>query len=153
YRNGSNAAGFRIQMFYSTDGSNWTNAGSPFLTSFPADANNNGFSTAPGATTPVNQTLNVAIPNTTTFYLAWNYSVSTGTTFSNAQALAVDDISILGIAGAGATNPTGVGGSNPNSVLADGTTTTLLTVAVTPGSNPTSTGLSVVADLISIGGV
>src|SRR5262245_54630906 len=32
YRNGSNAQGFRIQMFYSTDGATWTNAGADFLT-------------------------------------------------------------------------------------------------------------------------
>jgi hypothetical protein len=38
YRNGSNANGFRIQMFYSTYGATWTSAGSSFLTSFPADA-------------------------------------------------------------------------------------------------------------------
>src|SRR5262249_53293617 len=37
YRNGSNAAGFRIQMFYSKDGSNWNSAGANFLTSFSAD--------------------------------------------------------------------------------------------------------------------
>ena len=52
YRGGSNAAGFRMQMFYSIDGSNWTSAGASFLTSFAADANNNGFATAPGATSP-----------------------------------------------------------------------------------------------------
>src|SRR5712691_3934582 len=58
YRGGSNAAGFRIQMFYSTDGSTWTSAGSDFLTTFAADANNNGFVTAPGATVSVsNKTL------------------------------------------------------------------------------------------------
>lgn len=40
-------AGFRFQMYYSTDGANWTSAGADFLTSFAADANNNGFSPAP----------------------------------------------------------------------------------------------------------
>ena len=34
YRSGSNAAGFRIQLFQSFDGTSWTNAGSAFLTSF-----------------------------------------------------------------------------------------------------------------------
>ncbi len=48
------------------------------------------------------------------------------------------------------TNPSGVGAANPNSVAAGGTT--LLTVAVTPGANPTSTGITVVGDLSSIGG-
>ncbi len=33
YRNGTNAAGFRIQMYYSTDGSVWTSAGNNFLSS------------------------------------------------------------------------------------------------------------------------
>lgn len=50
----------------------------------------------------------------------------------------------------GPTNPTGVGAANPTSLLAGGTT--LLTVAVTPGANPPSTGLAVTADLTPIGG-
>ena len=57
YRNGTNAAGFRIQMFYSADGNTWTSAGNNFLTSFPADANNNGFATAPGTTVPAKNQL------------------------------------------------------------------------------------------------
>ncbi|MDQ6801663.1 MAG: lamin tail domain-containing protein, partial [Acidobacteriota bacterium] len=243
YRGGSNAAGFRIQMFYSTDGSTWTNAGPSFLTSFPADAANSGFSPAPGPTVAVtNQNLNVSIPNGSAFYLAWNYSVNTGSTVTNAQALAVDDVSILGIgatpssppatpiglvatagnahvalswnAVSGATSynvkraavsngpystiasptsnayddttavngttyfyvvsaansagestnssevsatpfapsisPSGTGSANPGSVMAGGTTT--LTVNVTPGANPPSTGLAVSANLSSIGG-
>jgi DNA/RNA endonuclease G (NUC1) len=48
------------------------------------------------------------------------------------------------------TNPSGVGAANPANVEAGGTT--LLTVAVTPGANPTSTGITVVGDLSSIGG-
>jgi hypothetical protein len=48
------------------------------------------------------------------------------------------------------TNPSGVGAANPSSVLPGGTT--LLTVTVTPGANPTSTGLAVTADLTPIGG-
>lgn len=95
YRNGSNAAGFSVQMYYSTDGANWTSAGANFLTSFPADANNNGFATAPGSTVSVtSQTLSQTIANGANFYLAWNYSVTSGTTTSNAQALAIDNILI-----------------------------------------------------------
>lgn len=52
--------------------------------------------------------------------------------------------------GGGSTNPTGVGNANPNSVLAGAIT--LLTVAVTPGTNPASTGITVAADLSTIGG-
>ncbi|HEX8143594.1 MAG TPA: DNA/RNA non-specific endonuclease [Pyrinomonadaceae bacterium] len=150
YRNGSNPAGFSIQMYYSTNGTSWTSAGSSFLTSFPADTNNNGFTPAPGATVPVSATLSQPIPNGSNFYLAWNYSVTSGSTTTNAQALAVDNINILGVSAGGGTNPTGVGAANPNSVAAGGTT--LLTVAVTPGTNPVSTGLAVSANLSPIGG-
>lgn len=97
YRNGSNAAGFSIQLYYSFDGAIWTNAGSNFLTSFTSDANNNGFATAPGATIAVNSALSVLIPSGSDFYLAWNYSVTSGTTTTNAQALAVDNVSVIGV--------------------------------------------------------
>ena len=151
YRNGTNPAGYRYQLFYSLDGANWTNAGADFLTSFGPDANNNGFATAPGATVSVsNKTVNVSVPNGANVYLAWNYSVTSGFDSTNAQALAIDNISIRGISPLPPTNPSGVGASNPNSVLPGETST--LTVAVTPGTNPASTGLTVTANLSSIGG-
>ena len=50
----------------------------------------------------------------------------------------------------GSTDPTATGAASPGSVETGGTT--LLTVTVTPGSNPASTGLTVEADLSSIGG-
>ena len=96
YRNGTNAAGFRIQMFYSFDGTSWTAATANFLTSFSADANNNGFASAPGTTVSLtNQVLQVTIPDGSSFYLAWNYSVTTGTTTTNAQALGIDNFSVI----------------------------------------------------------
>ena len=123
YRSGSNAAGFRIQLFQSFDGTSWTNAGSPFLTSFVADANNSGFATAPGATVSINAPLNVAIPAGAQFYLAWNYSVATGSTTTNAQALAIDDISIVGI------------GASDVAPAVQSTTPTNSATAVPAGSN------------------
>ncbi len=151
YRNGSNPAGFRFQLFYSFDALAWTNAGPDFLTGFAPDASNNGFATAPGAmVSVVNKTLNVSVANGSQIYLAWNYSVISGTTTTNAQALAIDNISVLGIGAGGSTNPTGIGVANPNSVAP--TESTLLRVAVTPGTNPPSTAHSVSADLTAIGG-
>jgi len=50
----------------------------------------------------------------------------------------------------GVTNPSGAGAASPASVIQGGTT--LLTVLVTPGANPTSTGIVVSGDLSSIGG-
>ena len=85
-------------MYYSFNGTTWTSAGPSFLTSFAADAANAGYATAPGATTSVmNQTLTVPIPANSDFYLAWNYSVTSGTTTSNAQGLGIDNFSIIGI--------------------------------------------------------
>jgi len=95
YRNGTNSAGFTIQMYYSTDGSTWTSAGDDFKSSFAADADNNGFTSAPGATVNVtSKTLNQSIAVGSSLYLAWNYSVTSGTTTSFAQALGIDDVSI-----------------------------------------------------------
>jgi predicted extracellular nuclease len=48
------------------------------------------------------------------------------------------------------TSPSGVGAANPNSVTSG--MSTLLTVTVTPGTFPPSTGLAVVGDLSTIGG-
>ena len=150
YRNGTNPAGFRYQLFYSFDSLSWTNAGPDFLTAFAADADNNGFATAPGATVPVsNKILTVSVPNGASIFLAWNYSVTSGFDTSNAQALAIDNVSVLALNG-GATNPSGVGAANPSSVAATGST--LLTVTVTPGTNPPSTAHTVTVNLSTIGG-
>jgi predicted extracellular nuclease len=51
----------------------------------------------------------------------------------------------------GPTDPSGVGAANPVSLTAGNST--LLTVAVTPGSNPPSTGITVTGDLSPIGGL
>jgi hypothetical protein len=96
YRGGTNAAGFSIQMYYSTNGTTWTSAGSDFLTSFAADATNNGYATAPGSTVSVSsKTLSQSLAASSSLYLAWNYSVTSGSTTSNAQALSIDDVSII----------------------------------------------------------
>lgn len=96
YRNGTNAAGYQIQLHYSTDGSTWTSAGAPFLTTFAADASNSGFANAPGVTVNVSNTLTVSIPNNGDLYLAWNYSVQSGTTYNSGQGLGVDNFSMYG---------------------------------------------------------
>ncbi|MBZ5538628.1 MAG: lamin tail domain-containing protein [Acidobacteriia bacterium] len=51
---------------------------------------------------------------------------------------------------AGPTNPGGTGTAVPGSLIAGNST--LLKVTVTPGTNPTSTGITVTANLLSIGG-
>ncbi len=102
YRRGTNAAGFRIQLFYSRDGFNWTTAGPDFMTYFAPDDVRTGYAQAPGETRNINNKFLVlgaseAIGPGQTLYLAWNYSVNAGTTVSNAQAIGIDDISITAI--------------------------------------------------------
>jgi uncharacterized delta-60 repeat protein/uncharacterized repeat protein (TIGR01451 family) len=104
YRTGTNAQ-FRFQLFYSTTGAagSWASAGTNFLTSFPADATNAGCNPAPCSTTPVsNQLLSIpaTIANNADIYLAWNYSVTTGSTTTNAQGLGIDNISVTPLGGA-----------------------------------------------------
>ena len=98
YRNGSNAAGFSMQMYYSTDGSTWTSAGAGFVGSFAADADNTGYASAPGSFVSItSKSLAQTLAAGSTLYLAWNYSVTTGTTSSNAQALGLDNVSIVAL--------------------------------------------------------
>ncbi len=96
YRKGTNAGGFSIQMYYSADGATWTSAGSDFLVSFPGvDADNAGYTTAPGATTSISlMSLPQALVASDTLYLAWNYSVTSGAVTSYAQALGIDNVVI-----------------------------------------------------------
>ena len=116
YRNGSNTAGYSIQMYYSTDGTTWTSAGSSFLSSFAANADNNGSATVPIQTISVSsQVLANSLAAGSTLYLAWNYSVTSGTTTSNAQALGVSDIEIVAAGGGGGGTPPTITGISPSS--------------------------------------
>ncbi|MGH9754252.1 MAG: lamin tail domain-containing protein [Blastocatellia bacterium] len=81
-----------------------------------------------------------------TFFIRWLDFDATGAD----DGLAVDDFSITPSNTPTPTNPTGIGSANPGTVAPGGMS--LLTVAVTPGANPTSTGIMVIGDLSSIGG-
>lgn len=105
YRKGSNSAGFTIQMYYSTNDTTWTPAGTDFITSFTQDVDNKGFSPVPDPVVSItNKTLNQTIAPNGFLYLAWNYSVTSGNTTSNAQALGIDNVSIT--ANGGVPTPT-----------------------------------------------
>jgi uncharacterized protein len=88
----------------------------------------------------------LTIANGTSFWIRWTDFNPAGSD----DGLAVDDFSLTPQVTVTPTNPSGVGAANPASVVAGGTS--LLTVAVTPGTNPTSTGLAVSADLSEIDG-
>ena len=73
-----------------------------------------------------------------------------GSDFSTAAAAPRNSGTAAAPCSGGASNPTGIGAANPNPVNAG--SSTLLTVAVTPGTSPTSTGIGVTANLSAIGG-
>jgi len=92
-----------------------------------------GLSIAPGAT----------------FFIRWNDFDAA----SSDDGLAIDDFSITPLGTPPPptpTNPTASGSANPANVLQGGTT--LLTVSVSPGTNPTSASYVVTGDLSTIGG-
>lgn len=96
--------------------------------------------------TPVNVTLPVAAENQPQVQVR----IITSNAAGSDEWVGVDDISVTGSMTMLPTNPTGVGLANPGTIVAGNST--LLTVSVTPGANPPSTGLAVTADLSTIGG-
>jgi hypothetical protein len=98
YRKGTTAPGWKVQLYYSADGISWASAGSNFATSFATDADSNGYDPAPGSSTFATGTVDAFVPSNAPFYLAWNYTTSSPTAVdaTNAQALAIDDVTILG---------------------------------------------------------
>lgn len=96
YRNGTNAAGFSVMLYYSFDGSTWIEAPGPYKATFGQGVDNSGVSPAPSATTSITSLpLNVSLPVGGDIYLAWNYSVSADVITSNAIALGIDNVVIM----------------------------------------------------------
>ena len=117
---------------------NYTNLPAGFV----ADATT-GPSTAT-LVTPVSVTLPAACNNQALVEVR----IMTTNAVGNEEWVGIDDINIS-VSG-GSTPPTGVGAATPPTVQAGGNT--LLTVTVTPGTNPTSTGIGVIGNLTLIGG-
>ncbi len=89
----------------------------------------------------------ITIPAGATFFIRWTDADASGAD----DALAVDDFSLTPGGNPNApTNPSGTGAASPATVTAG--SATLLSVTVTPGTNPVSTNLTVTANLSSIGG-
>ena len=117
---------------------NFTNVPAGYV----ADATTGGSATQ---VTPVSVTLPAAAENQALIQVR----IMTTNAVGNDEWVGIDDINITGMGG-GSTNPSGVGAATPSSVVQGGST--LLTVTVSPGTNPASTGLAVTGDLTPIGG-
>jgi len=86
----------------------------------------------------------LSIPNGAVFFLRWrDFDASPGAD----DGLAIDDFSLTPKS---STDPSATGSSSPTAV--EPGESTLLTVTVTPGTTPTSTGLDVTSNLTAIGG-
>ncbi len=98
FRNGTNAAGFSIRFYTSTTGlaNSWTEVTGNVLSFTGANADNNGNATNPLETKSItNYVYNQSLAASSSIYFAWSYSVTSGTTTSNAQALGIDNVSIV----------------------------------------------------------
>lgn len=96
YRDGSNPAGFDVQLYYSIDGKHWTSAGEAFRTHFDPDAATVGYADVPGTIINVTDVLPEPIYRGCDLYLAWNISVASGDAANNAMALAIDNVALSG---------------------------------------------------------
>ena len=106
YRKGDNEAGFTVQLYYSYDGTTWKKAGDDFKTDFAKDDATIGAEVVPISTTTVsNKQLNTAVAVGSSVYLAWNISVSSGTSPNKAMGLALDNISLTASFGEPQTAP------------------------------------------------
>lgn len=94
--------------------------------------------------------VNVTLPNECNNQSLVQLRIITTNAAGNDEWVGVDDLSITGTSGTGATNPSATGAANPATVEAG--SQTLLTVNVTPGTNPISTGIVVTGNLSQIGG-
>lgn len=107
YRMGSRTEEFAIEMYYSANDETYTSAGTDFVTSFAGDETNLGYESTPGVTQSVtSKTLSQPLAVGESIYLAWSYSVASGTFTSNAQALGLDNVSITANAATGIANIT-----------------------------------------------
>lgn len=116
---------------------NYTNIPAGYI----ADATTGGAATL---VTPINVTLPAAVDNQSDVQIR----IITTDAAGSDEWIGIDDISIT-VAG-GSTDPSGAGSASPSTVAPGDPT--LLTVTVTPGTNPASTGLTVSCDLSAIGG-
>jgi endonuclease G len=116
---------------------NYTNVSAAFI----ADA-----TTGPSLATLITP-VNVVLPAVASNQPLVQLRIITTNAAGNDEWVGIDNISISG-GGTGALS--GNGAANPNQVYAG--SLTLLTVTVTPGTNPTSTGITVTGNTASIGG-
>lgn len=130
----------RVALQYRIGNSgNYTNLPAGFV----ADATTGGSATQ---VTPVD----VILPDDAENKPEVNVRIITSDAAGSDEWVGIDDIVITGSAVPVPTNPTGAGAASPGVITAS--LATKLTVSVTPGTNPTSTGLAVTADLSQLGG-
>ena len=95
YRYGSNPEGFVVQVYYSPDGVNWTNAGDDLRTYFSPDASTIGDENVPISTTTIqDKSIKLNVAAGSDLYLAWNISVAAGSSPNLAMGLALDNVSL-----------------------------------------------------------
>ena len=94
YRKGARSTGFTVQLWTSTDGENWTEAGTEFSSVYATDGVTEGSAIVPIDTRNVTGSLDVSFPIKGKFYLLWSISSTTGQDADAAMAFGIDNVSI-----------------------------------------------------------
>ena len=119
-RSGSRA--FDLTFQTSTDGSTFGGAIASGGNSYAADAGNTTIFNPP-TTTSKSVTINgVNIANGASYYVRWMYAPNSGSTYTNAQAIGIDNISVTATIGCSGTPSHATSSASPSTVCSGNTT-------------------------------
>ena len=125
YRSGTRA--FDLTFQTSTDGTTFGGAIAAGGQSYAADANNTTISNPPTTTGKSVSLLAVNIANGAFYYLRWQYAPNTGTTYTNAQAIGIDNISVTATIGCSGTPSHATASGTPSAVCSGSSTNLSIT--------------------------
>lgn len=94
YRKGARSTGFTVQLWTSTDGENWTEAGTEFSSVYATDGVTEGSAIVPIDTRNVTGSVDVNFPADAKLYLLWCISSTSGQDADKAMAFGIDNVSI-----------------------------------------------------------
>ncbi len=122
YRSGSRA--FDLTFQTSTDGSSYSAGISAGNNSYTADASNSTIFNPPTTISKTVTLSGVNITNGSSYYVRWMYAPNSGTTYTNAQGIGIDNISVTATIGCSGTPAHATAAAAPTAVCS-GTTSAL----------------------------
>ncbi len=119
YRSGSRA--FDLTFQTSTDGTTFGGAIAAGGNSYAADASNTTIYNPPTTTSKTVTLTGVNITNGSNYYVRWMYAPNSGTTYTNAQGIGIDNISVTATIGCSGTPAHATAAAAPTAVCSGST--------------------------------